>query len=76
MIGDLVAVDEALAATPFLLALIAGGSLFGFFGMLIAVPTAAAIQVFARHWIELYQSSRLYQAPDRDPVSEPPAAGE
>jgi len=47
-----------------LLALIAGGSLFGFFGMLIAVPTAAAIQVFASHWIDLYRSSKLYQEAD------------
>jgi len=47
-----------------LLSLIAGGSLFGFFGMLIAVPTAAAIQVFARHWVELYRSSRLYGDPN------------
>ncbi len=45
-----------------LLSVIAGGSLFGFFGMLIAVPTAAAIQVFVRHWLELYRSSRIYRA--------------
>lgn len=43
-----------------LLAVIAGGSLFGFLGLLIAVPVAAAIQVFARHWIELYKSSRIF----------------
>lgn len=43
-----------------LLAVIAGGSLFGFLGMLIAVPVAAAIQVFVRHWLELYRSSRIY----------------
>ncbi|MCZ6508927.1 MAG: AI-2E family transporter [Acidobacteria bacterium] len=43
-----------------LLAIIAGGSLFGFLGLLIAVPVAAAIQVFARHWIELYRASRVF----------------
>jgi len=43
-----------------LLAIIAGGSLFGFVGLLIAVPVAAAIQVFSRHWLELYRSSRLF----------------
>lgn len=43
-----------------LLAVIAGGSLFGFIGMLLAVPTAAAIQVFARHWLTLYRESRVY----------------
>jgi len=44
-----------------LLSIIVGGSFFGFFGMLLAVPTAAAIQVFARHWTESYFHSRLYQ---------------
>lgn len=46
-----------------LLAVIAGGSLFGFIGMLVAVPAAAAIQVFVVHWIRLYKHSRIYRAP-------------
>lgn len=50
-----------------LLAIIAGGSLFGFFGMLIAVPAAAAIQVFLRHWIVSYRQSKIYSGErDRD----------
>lgn len=44
-----------------LLAVIAGGSLFGFIGMLIAVPVAAVIQVFVRHWLKLYRESRIYR---------------
>jgi len=44
-----------------LLAIIAGGTLFGFFGMLIAVPAAAAVQVFTRHWIALYRESAVYR---------------
>jgi predicted PurR-regulated permease PerM len=44
-----------------LLAVIAGGNLFGFFGMLLAVPVAGAIQVFARHWLAAYQTSSLYR---------------
>jgi predicted PurR-regulated permease PerM len=47
-----------------LLAVIAGGSLFGFLGILIAVPVAAAIQVFVRHWLKLYKQSRIYR-PER-----------
>lgn len=43
-----------------LLAIIVGGSLFGFFGMLIAVPTAAVIQVFVRHWLKTYHESAIY----------------
>lgn len=44
-----------------LLAILAGGSWLGFFGMLIAVPAAAAIQVFVRHWVESYKGSRVYR---------------
>jgi predicted PurR-regulated permease PerM len=48
-------------------ALLAFGQLFGFLGLLIAVPTAAAIGVVARHLIALYLTSPLYRghsAPD------------
>lgn len=44
-----------------LLAVIAGGSLFGFIGLLLAVPTAAAIQVFVRHWVAAYKESDVYR---------------
>ncbi len=44
-----------------LLAVIAGGSLFGFIGLLLAVPTAAAIQVFVRHWVAAYKESDIYR---------------
>jgi predicted PurR-regulated permease PerM len=42
-------------------ALSAFGSLFGFVGLLVAVPSAAAIGVFGRFLIERYQGGRLYQ---------------
>ena len=41
-------------------ALFAFGSLFGFVGLLVAVPTAAALGVLARHFLALYRSSELY----------------
>jgi predicted PurR-regulated permease PerM len=44
-----------------LLALSAFGSVFGFVGMLIAVPVAAAIGVFARFAVEQYRASLLYR---------------
>jgi predicted PurR-regulated permease PerM len=44
-----------------LFALSAFGSVFGFVGMLVAVPIAAAIGVFARFGIGQYQASLLYQ---------------
>ncbi len=52
-----------------LLAIIAGGSFFGFVGMLAAVPVAASIQVFAKHWLEVYRSSAVYQSAPADPVA-------
>ncbi len=47
-------------------ALFVFGGLFGFTGLLIAVPTAAALGVLARHLIGLYLKSPLYRgAPAR-----------
>ncbi len=42
-------------------ALLAGGSLFGFTGVLIAVPVAAVLGVVARHFIARYRDSDLYR---------------
>ena len=42
-------------------ALVAFGTLFGFTGLLIAVPMSAAIGVVARHLIALYLVSPLYR---------------
>lgn len=44
-----------------ILALSVFGSLFGFVGMLVAVPVAAALGVLARFGVEQYRDSRLYQ---------------
>ena len=42
-------------------ALLAGGSLLGFVGVLIAVPVAAVVGVVARHLLERYRASTLYR---------------
>ncbi len=42
-------------------ALFAGGALFGFVGVLIAVPVAAVIGVFARHILRWYYNTPLYK---------------
>ncbi|MBD3764487.1 MAG: AI-2E family transporter [Rhodobacterales bacterium] len=56
-------VGESVGLHPvwLLFALSAFGSVFGFVGMLVAVPVAAAIGVFARFGIEQYQTSLLYK---------------
>jgi len=54
-------------------ALMAGGALFGFLGILLAVPVAAVVGVLARFTIAQYLNSALYShgAP---PSAEPPPA--
>jgi predicted PurR-regulated permease PerM len=44
-------------------ALMAGGQLAGFVGVVLALPVAAVIMVFARHALQHYRASHLY---DRD----------
>ena len=52
-------------------ALFAGGALFGFVGVLIAVPAAAVIGVLARFALTRYRASSLYSGPP--PETEPAA---
>jgi predicted PurR-regulated permease PerM len=39
---------------------LAGGQLFGFLGILLALPVAAALNVLVRHVHQKYQQSDLY----------------
>ena len=56
-------VGESIGLHPvwLMFALLAFGQLFGFLGLIIAVPTAAAIGVVARHLIALYLTSQFYR---------------
>lgn len=49
-----------------LFALSVFGSLFGFVGMLVAVPVAAVIGVLTRYGIEKYKESLLYRGHNKD----------
>ncbi|MCV6823794.1 MULTISPECIES: AI-2E family transporter [Halocynthiibacter] len=51
-------------------ALSAFGSIFGFIGMLVAVPVAAALGVVARFAIDKYINGRLYQGLDPEETPE------
>lgn len=44
-----------------LIALLAGGELFGFVGVLLAVPTVAVLRVLARRVLEMYRASSIYR---------------
>lgn len=43
-----------------IVALLIGGNLLGFLGLIVAVPAAAIVQVFVREAIDYYRSTELY----------------
>jgi predicted PurR-regulated permease PerM len=61
LLGDRV----ELHAVWVIFALFAGGVAFGFLGVLLAVPMAAAIGIVARYWLRRYLESPLYLDPPR-----------
>jgi predicted PurR-regulated permease PerM len=56
-----------LHAVWVIFALFAGGAAFGFVGVLLAVPVAAAIGVLCRFWLRRYLASPLYLDPPGPP---------
>jgi len=61
LIGDRIGMHPVAV----IFSVMAGGQLFGFVGVLIALPVAAVITVFLRHLHELYISSELYDNSDK-----------
>lgn len=57
-------------------ALLSGGTLFGFVGLLLAVPTAAVIGVLVRFAIGEYRASRLYLGVPGVSMIDPEATGQ
>lgn len=60
LVGDKI----GLHPVAVIFAVLAGGQLFGFVGVLMALPVAAVIMVFIRHLHESYISSDYYHRPD------------
>ena len=58
LVGDRI----GLHPVTVIFAVLAGGQLFGFLGILLALPVAAALNVLVRHLHEQYRSSELYLA--------------
>ena len=56
LVGDRI----GLHPVAVIFALMAGGQLAGFVGVLVALPVAAVVTVFIRHAIEHYRSTDLY----------------
>ena len=63
-------VGQSLGMHPVvvIVALLIGGDLLGFLGLMIAVPAAAVIQVFLIDLVEIYRGSTLYRAADASDV--------
>jgi predicted PurR-regulated permease PerM len=60
LVGDRI----GLHPVAVIFAALAGGQLFGFFGILLALPVAAVVMVFVRHLRANYLESHYYQGPD------------
>ena len=56
LLGDRIGLHPVLV----IFAILAGGQLFGFFGVLMALPVAAVVMVLLRHAHDSYTRSRLY----------------
>jgi predicted PurR-regulated permease PerM len=53
-----------------LLALFIGGGLFGFLGVLLAVPAAAVAKIFVTHAVQYYRTTDLFLQPPQKSVPE------
>ena len=62
LVGDRI----GLHPVAVIFAILAGGELFGFTGVLLALPIAAVIMVLVRHMHEMYKDSQVYKG-DEDP---------
>ncbi|MBT8040107.1 MAG: AI-2E family transporter [Xanthomonadales bacterium] len=70
LVGDRI----GLHPVTVIFAVLAGGQLFGFLGILLALPVAAALNVLVRHLNDRYRASHLYtRAPAGRPDADPPA---
>ncbi|MNY82415.1 hypothetical protein D3C86_2244940 [compost metagenome] len=56
LVGDRI----GLHPVAVIFAILAGGELFGFTGVLLALPVAAVIMVLLRHVHDLYKESGIY----------------
>lgn len=68
VVGDKV----GLSAVWVLFALLVGGELFGFLGVLLALPAAAVVKIFVLRGLGWYRASTLFVGPDGELVAGPP----
>ena len=66
LVGDRI----GLHPVAVIFAVLAGGQLFGFAGVLLALPVAAVLMVLVRFFLQQYLQSAWYQGDASDPMSE------
>ena len=66
LVGDRI----GLHPVAVIFAVLAGGQLFGFIGVLLALPVAAVIMVFVRHLHQSYVQSEYYTKQEPDGIDE------
>lgn len=66
LVGDKI----GLHPVAVIFAVLAGGQLFGFVGVLLALPAAAVVMVFVRHLYLSYINSKLYDPEESDDASD------
>jgi predicted PurR-regulated permease PerM len=49
-------------------AIMAGGQLYGFFGILVALPVASVVMVLVRHALQRYRTSGIYTGGQEEPA--------
>ncbi len=69
LVGDRI----GLHPVAVIFAVLAGGQLFGFLGMLLALPVAAVANVLLHYAVERYRTSRMYQGDHMVPVDAAPS---
>ncbi|MGB3556700.1 MAG: AI-2E family transporter [Jannaschia sp.] len=69
----LVGTSVGLHPVWLLFALSAFGTIYGFVGMLVAVPVAASLGVVARFVVEEYKASQLYRGREAPPLLDAPS---
>jgi predicted PurR-regulated permease PerM len=72
LVGDQI----GLHPVAVIFAVLAGGQLFGFLGVLLALPVAAALNVLVRHLDRRYRGSELYGRASANCDAESPGPGE
>jgi predicted PurR-regulated permease PerM len=72
LVGDKV----GLHPVAVIFAVLAGGQLFGFLGILLALPVASALNVVVRHANESYRRSSLFRKPAEQATTDERGSGE